>query len=243
MSKTEDSIFPHPSHANEDGVLAVGGSPTVSALMDAYQHGIFPWPMEGLPLLWFSPDPRFVIRPHETHISKSLRKTARKGQFSVHADRHFEEVIERCSESPRPHQDGTWITDEMIQGYIELHQRGFAHSIEAYFDDELVGGLYGVSFGAAFFGESMFAVVDDASKIAFITLLGNMASWGFHFIDCQVHTDHLARFGAHPIPREHFLEWLKAALKEPTKQGNWELSLSVEEAFSTLSRPPGINHQ
>jgi leucyl/phenylalanyl-tRNA---protein transferase len=216
-------LFPPPSLASPEGVLAVGGRPDAETLKSAYLQGVFPWPHEDVPLLWFCPDPRFVLVPKEAHIGRSLRKEMRRGTFEVRADTAFEAVIRGCSESPRPGQDGTWITEEMIRGYCDLHEEGFAHSIEAWQGDQLQGGLYGVSFGAVFFGESMFARAPNASKVAFATLLDNLVQWDFELVDCQSYTDHLAGFGAEEWPRSRFLKRLKKALRAPTRAGRWEL--------------------
>jgi len=221
----DDVAFPPPSSATPEGIVAVGGDVSAERLVNAYAHGIFPWPVEGYPLLWFSPDPRFVLRPSEVHVGRSLRKTLRKERYRVSADEAFSEVIDGCAHVPRPGQDGTWITAELRNGYVRLHQLGLAHSIEAWEatdeGERLVGGLYGVSLGAGFFGESMFAASPDASKVAFATLCQVLDQWDFHFVDCQVHTPHLERFGATDWPRERFLEALHGALDTPTRRGSW----------------------
>jgi leucyl/phenylalanyl-tRNA--protein transferase len=204
-------------------VLAVGGDVSVERLILAYSSGIFPWPHEGLPLLWHSPDPRTVLLPKDLHVGRSLEKSIRRGLYEVRLDTAFRQVIQGCSQKDRPNQDGTWITDEMIEGYVALHRRGLAHSIEAWRGDDLVGGLYGVSLGAVFFGESMFAEAPDASKVAFATLVRQLDRWGFDFVDCQVHTEHLERFGAVEWSRTRFLAALKQALKKPTRVGPWRL--------------------
>jgi leucyl/phenylalanyl-tRNA--protein transferase len=229
------SIFPPVSLATEDGVVALGGRPDAETLKDAYSHGIFPWPHDNLPLLWFSPDPRFVLIPEEAHIPRSLRKRMRRGDFEVRADTAFSEVMRRCARTPRPGQDGTWITREMIQGYTALHTEGLAHSIETWQDGKLVGGLYGVSFGAVFFGESMFTEVPDASKVAFATLLAQLIRWRFQLVDCQSWTGHLERFGAMEWPRPRFLAALKRALRLPTRQGPWTLEIGPAEASLELT--------
>jgi leucyl/phenylalanyl-tRNA--protein transferase len=216
-------IFPPPALAEESGVLAVGGDLSEERLILAYSSGIFPWPHEGLPLLWHSPDPRTVLVPGEIHVGRSLQKTMRRGLYEVRLDTAFRQVMRGCSQKARPNQDGTWITDEMIEGYVALHRRGLAHSIEAWQGDELKGGLYGVSLGGAFFGESMFAEAPDASKVAFATLVRQLDVWGFDFVDCQVHTEHLERFGAVSWSRTRFLAALKRALKKPTRVGPWRL--------------------
>lgn len=232
----EELIFPPPELATEDGLVAVGGDVSPERLVLAYAQGIFPWPVRGMPLLWFSPDPRFVLWPEHVHVPRSLRKRIRRGTYDVRVDTAFGDVIRGCAEAPRPGQDGTWITPELERGYQRLHRLGFAHSIEAWREDELVGGLYGVSLGAAFFGESMFSRAPDASKVAFVSLLGNVMHWGFHFVDCQVYTEHLARFGAVEMPRDSFLRHLRHALEEDTRQGTWHFDLDPAAALEHLDR-------
>ncbi|MDH5675664.1 MAG: leucyl/phenylalanyl-tRNA--protein transferase [Myxococcales bacterium] len=231
---TDDLVFPPPEGASPEGVVAVGGDASPERLVLAYSQGIFPWPHEDLPLLWFSPDPRFVLPIERVHVGRSLRRRIRAGDFEVRADSAFDRVIEACAAAPRPGQDGTWITDELKQGFAALHRRGYAHSIETYLNGELVGGLYGIAIGSSFCGESMFSRVDDASKVATVTLLGNLAAWGFHFVDCQVHTEHLARFGAEPWPRPIFLGALRRAIAEPARPGPWQLELGPEQALEVL---------
>jgi leucyl/phenylalanyl-tRNA--protein transferase len=230
--------FPAPEDANEEGIVAVGGDVSPERLLEAYRNGIFPWPARGYPLLWFSPDPRFALRPSEVHVSRSLRKVIRKGHLRVTADLVFGDVITACAAVPRPHQQGTWITRELQSGYLGLHRLGYAHSIEAWRDDRLVGGLYGVALGRAFAGESMFASEPDASKVAFATLLGHLLSWGFRLVDCQVHTEHLARFGASMWPRQRFLSEWRAAVDEPSVLGPWRLDMSPTEALAKLDAGP-----
>lgn len=231
----EELVFPPPEAATEEGIVAVGGDVSPERLILAYGQGIFPWPVRGLPLLWFCPDPRFVLDPHRTHLSRSLRKTLRKTRMEVRADTAFDRVMDGCASAPRPGQDGTWITDELRRGYGRLHELGYAHSVEAYLDGELVGGLYGVSLGHAFFGESMFAAAPDASKVAFATFMGHLVDWGFPVVDCQVHTDHLARFGARNWPRRQFLQRLRQALSQPTRKGPWTLELTPAQALERLT--------
>jgi leucyl/phenylalanyl-tRNA--protein transferase len=221
LDPEDPESFPPPEKAHRSGVLAVGGDLRPERLLAAYSQGIFPWPAEGHPLMWHSPDPRFVLEPEKLHVGRSLRKTIKAGTFEVRWDTAFAEVIAACSEAPRPGQNGTWITDDMRDAYTTLHRLGFAHSIEAWAEGKLVGGLYGVSLGAAFFGESMFARAPDASKVAFATAVERFREWGFHFVDCQVETEHLARFGAEHWPRRRFLTALARALKEPTRRGPW----------------------
>jgi leucyl/phenylalanyl-tRNA---protein transferase len=215
--------FPPPGLADESGLLAVGGDLRPERLLLAYSLGIFPWYSEGLPILWYSPDPRLVLESGDLVVSRSLQKTLRRGRFRVTLDTAFDRVIRACAEVPRPGQHGTWITRDMVRAYRRLHELGFAHSAEAWQDGELVGGLYGVSLGAGFFGESMFAHASDASKVAFVTLVGQLRRWGIDLVDCQVHTEHLARFGAVEWPREQFLRRLAQALEKPTRSGRWQL--------------------
>jgi leucyl/phenylalanyl-tRNA--protein transferase len=215
---------------NPDGIVAVGGTPDIETLEAAYRHGIFPWPHDDYPLLWFCPDPRFAVVPEEAHLSRSLRKRMRRSPYEVRADTDFAQVIRRCSEKPRAGQGGTWITQELIDGYIALHEHGLAHSVEAWQDGWLAGGLYGVSLGGDFFGESMFADATDASKVCLGTLLGNLVHWRFALLDCQSYTDNLAAFGAQDWPRPLFLAILARALKAPTRAGRWTLDLGPAEA-------------
>ncbi len=234
-------VFPNPSTASPEGIVAIGAKPWPEVLKDAYTRGIFPWPHEGYPLLWFSPDPRFVLEPKLGHLNKSLRKAMRRTDLVIRADTRFRAVIEGCADKRRPGQRGTWITDDMIEGYCALHEEGFAHSVEAWQllpgGETLVGGLYGVSFGAVFFGESMFQTAPDASKIAFGTLLGQLVKWRFDLVDCQSYTDHLARFGAVHWPRNKFLDVLKEAQRAPTRQGPWTFDVTPAQAADLLSAP------
>jgi leucyl/phenylalanyl-tRNA--protein transferase len=234
MFPRQRDVFPPPERATPDGILAVGGKPDPDLLLHAYSRGIFPWPHTGLPLLWFCPDPRFVLIPQEAHLSRSLRKTMRQGAFEVRADTAFTAVMRACARKRRPGQRGTWINRGMIKGYTALHERGFAHSIEAWQEGRLVGGLYGLSLGAAFYGESMFADVPDASKVAFATLVGNLVRWDFQLVDCQSYTGHLAAFGAEDWPRERFLTALERALQDPTRMGPWTLELGPAEAAAQI---------
>lgn len=231
------SRFPPPQGASPEGVVAVGAAPVPELLKDAYLHGVFPWPHDGLPLLWFSPDPRFVLIEETVHLPRSLKKAMKKTAFTVQCDTAFADVMQGCSDTERPGQGGTWITDEMLDGYTALHAEGVAHSIECWEGDELVGGLYGLSFGDAFFGESMFALRPNASKIAFATFLANAFDWGIAVVDCQVYTDHLARFGAEEWPRDDYLDALALALDADTRLGPWQLKLSPADAAATLGAP------
>jgi leucyl/phenylalanyl-tRNA--protein transferase len=213
--------FPDPSLAESDGLLAVGGDLSAERLLSAYAGGIFPWYSQGYPILWWSPDPRMILFPGKFRLSKSLRQSLRNKKYSVRFDTVFAEVIAQCSHVPRFGQGGTWITEEMKSAYNWLHQLGYAHSVETFVKGKLVGGLYGVSLGKAFFGESMFHVERDASKIALFYLVKKLTEWDFHFIDAQVETGHLQRLGAENIPRSRFLEMLETALRFPTKKNNW----------------------
>ncbi|MDP9122623.1 MAG: leucyl/phenylalanyl-tRNA--protein transferase [Acidobacteriota bacterium] len=228
MAARTSTVFPRPTRSSPE-VVAYGGRADPESLKAAYLQGIFPWPHEGWPLLWFCPDPRFVLVPEAAHLSRSLRKRMRQGAFEVRADTACPEVIRRCSGQPRPGQAGTWITPGMVAGYSALHEEGLVHSIEAWADGQLVGGLYGVSLGGVFFGESMFADAPDASKVCLATLVGNLLRWGFPLIDCQSHTEHLASFGAVHWPREIFLARLRRALRMPTRAGRWTLEADPAE--------------
>ena len=217
----EELLFPDAELADPSGLLALGGDLRPRRLLGAYASGIFPWYSDGQPILWHSPDPRFVLFPSELRVSRSLRQTLRKGPYEVSLDRAFGDVIRHCAQVPRPGQEGTWITDEMEDAYCELHRLGFAHSAEAWQGGELVGGLYGVSLGSIFFGESMFASQSDASKVAFVSLVEQLVRWDFTLIDSQVHTDHLQRFGTREIPRSEYLVLLRSALDAETRRGPW----------------------
>ena len=216
----ERLVFPPVETADENGLLAVGGDLRPERLVLAYSLGIFPW-YSRAPILWYSPDPRMVLRAEDLQVSRSLRKTLRQGAYRVTFDTAFERVIEACARAKRPGQHGTWITAAMRHAYLELHRRGLAHSAEAWLGERLAGGLYGVSLGAAFFGESMFARAPDASKAAFVTLVERLAAWQIALVDCQVHTEHLERFGASEWPRRVYLAALKRALKAETRKGPW----------------------
>ncbi len=231
----ERLVFPPPALADPDGLLAVGGDLSPERLVLAYASGIFPWPSEGLPLLWHSPDPRYVLRAEELHVPRSLRKRMRRGEYRITLDTAFREVMETCGQQPRPNQDGSWITDEMVEGYVRLHQLGVAHSVEAWWQEQLVGGLYGVSLGAAFFGESMFAHRADASKVAFVTLVQQLRRWGIQLVDAQVYTAHLERFGARHWPREDYLSELAEALTQPTRRGAWALTAGAADGQAPAS--------
>ena len=248
LGPEESFPFPDPRSADKSGIVCSGGNLSPGLLLSAYSQGIFPWFSDNEPLLWWSPDPRFVLFPARLHVSDTMRKLMRRFQagklpprsfaaaeaaaasgsappalpgLELSLDRDFPAVIRACSGAPRPGQRGTWITEDMIEAYIELHRLGYAHSAEARLGGVLVGGLYGVSLGSAFFGESMFSLVPDASKAAFIPLVLRLREEGFTLVDSQVYTDHLAGLGAEEIPREEYLRLLAAALAAPTRRGDW----------------------
>jgi len=214
---TRELAFPPVEMSEPEGLLAVGGDLSVERLLLAYRNGIFPWYSEGYPILWWSPDPRLVLFPDELKVSRSLRQTIKKNIYKVTMDTAFDEVIARCAEVHRADDGGTWITDEMRLAYMDLHRAGHAHSVEAWRDGDLVGGLYGVSIGAAFFGESMFHTAPDASKVALVYLVEHLKGKGFELIDCQVTTDFFKRMGAREVPREEFLKLLGQAVKKNPK--------------------------
>lgn len=217
----KDLVFPDPALADDEGLLAVGGDLSPERLVLAYQHGIFPWYSEGRPILWWCPRPRLVLLPEELRINRSLRKVMRRAPYRITVDTAFDAVLSACAQTPRPDQGGTWITNDMRAAYAELHRLGIAHSVEAWQGDTLVGGLYGLALGTAFFGESMFARAPDASKIAFATLVQQLAAWSFRLVDCQVVTDHLVRFGAREFELGDFLGQLHVATNERHRKGPW----------------------
>lgn len=213
--------FPDITLAGEDGLLAAGGSLEIPVLLEAYSKGIFPWYAEGSPILWWSPDPRMVLFPDQLKVSKSLSRTLRRGAFEIRMDSSFPDVIRQCSRVHRPGQDGTWITADMIEAYIRLHEEGYAHSVEVFDRGELVGGLYGVSLGGVFFGESMFHLRRDVSKVALFHLVDFARRNHFSLIDVQQSTSHMKSLGAEEIPRERFIGLLQQALSKTTLKGSW----------------------
>lgn len=213
--------FPPAERAGREGLLAVGGDLSPRRLLRAYGRGIFPWYEEGQPILWWSPNPRFVLFPGEFHCGATLKKVLRRGDFTFSFDRDFAAVMRGCA-LPRPGQPGTWITPEMIDAYTELHRLGYAHSLEAWSNGELAGGLYGVSLGGCFFAESMFHFVDNASKAVLAMLAGTLAKMAFNVIDCQLPAPHLAAWGARSIPRRRYLEIVRQGLRFRTLRGSWE---------------------
>lgn len=214
--------FPPVEQSTEDGIVATGGNLSPGVLLSAYRQGIFPWFSDGMDILWWSPDPRFVLYTDKFKIPKSMRKEIRKKKYQVVLDRNFEEVITSCRQTLRKGQNGTWITDSMVKGYCELHRLGYAHSVEVRKNGELVAGLYGVSLGHIFFGESMFTRVSNGSKLALIYLTLYLKDQGFKLIDSQDHTDHMERFGAENILREDFYRILKNELDYPDYRGKWD---------------------
>jgi leucyl/phenylalanyl-tRNA--protein transferase len=217
--------FPPVDHATPEGLLAVGGDLRPERLIEAYRHGIFPWYNEDQPILWWSPDPRAVLFPSRLHVPRSLEKTLRRGRFTFTLDTCFHDVMIRCAGPRIQHPEGgTWITPAMIEAYTELHRLGYAHSIETWEGNRLVGGLYGVAIGAAFFAESMFMRVPDASKAALVSLVRQLHAWDFQLIDCQQSSPHVRRFGAQNIPRCEFIARLAAALAVPDRRGPWRVN-------------------
>ncbi|MGH7183778.1 MAG: leucyl/phenylalanyl-tRNA--protein transferase [Nitrospiraceae bacterium] len=221
-----DLHFPPVNSASPEGLLAVGGDLRPERLLAAYRRGIFPWYSDNQPILWWSPDPRTVLFPAKLHISRSLKRSLRPGLFNVTLDRCFRDVMQHCA-GPRPQypDGGTWITVEMREAYQRLHELGYAHSVETWQEGQLVGGLYGVALGGAFFAESMFAHVSDASKVALVSLLRQLQAWGFHVMDCQQSSPHVMALGAEAIPRREFLDHLTAVLALPDRRGRWEFDI------------------
>ncbi len=217
------TTFPDPNLAltEPDGLLAIGGDLSSERLLSAYQQGVFPWFSDDQPILWWSPDPRCVVYPQQLNISRSMKKVLRKGEYKITYDRAFEQVIRECA-APRDNQPNTWITEEMLQAYSELHRKGAAHSVECWHQGELVGGLYGVAIGQVFFGESMFSHRNNASKAAFITLTQQLIEWGYQLIDCQLHSDHLESLGAVMITRSRFLKLLDIHCRQQPGKHAWE---------------------
>jgi leucyl/phenylalanyl-tRNA--protein transferase len=210
---SDDDPFPPINEADADGILAIGGDLSTTRLLSAYRNGIFPWFSDDEPIIWWAPDPRFVLLPDRLHISKNMQRVLRSDTFRTTRDQDFQAVITACRHMPRPDQPGTWITEDMQAAYIALHEAGHAHSIEVWQDDALVGGLYGVVAGGCFCGESMFATVSNASKVALVALVAHLKQQGFHMIDSQVHNDHMESMGAEIIPRVQFMQRLNHCLE------------------------------
>lgn len=213
--------FPPVQFAESSGLIAIGGALTVPWLLEAYRNGIYPWFNEGDPILWWSPDPRLVLHPSEIHVSRRLARTIKSGKFEITYDKVFIEVISECAAPSGPDRDATWITRDMYEAYCDLHRAGHAHSVETWCEGELVGGLYGVAIGAAFFGESMFTRESDASKVALVALARQLEAWNFDLIDCQMTTRHLMSMGAKEIPREGFIRILQRSVDRPGRPGSW----------------------
>lgn len=227
---TKALAFPPVHYAEPDGLLAVGGDLSPERLLLAYKQGIFPWYSEGYPILWWSPDPRMVLFPGEIRVSRSLTRVVRKKRFQITFDRVFREVMVKCAGVPRKRGEGTWIVPEMIDAYHRLHLMGYAHSVESWHEGRLVGGLYGIALGQVFFGESMFAEMTDASKVAFVHLVAFLQRTGFIAVDCQVATSHLRRFGAREIGRREFIKVLRRAGAADVPPGPWKsLGIGIEE--------------
>lgn len=221
-SDNPDAPFPPLEFAltEPDGLLAFGGDLSIKRLLKAYRLGIFPWFSDGQPIMWWSPDPRSILLPDNLKISRSLAKTCRQKPYQITLNKAFNKVISACAQ-PRSDGEGTWITEEMQQAYCSLHDAGHAHSVEAWQDGKLVGGLYGIAIGQVFFGESMFARASNASKIAFIYLVRQLQSWGFQLIDCQVNTAHLQSLGASQLPRTEFTNYLDIYCEAETNAADW----------------------
>ncbi len=215
-------VFPPVDSSEEDGLLAFGGDLSAKRVILAYESGIFPWFSEGYPILWWSPDPRFVLFPDKLKISSSMKKFMKKTSYTVTFDTYFKEVITSCAKMRE--ESGTWITKEMQEAYCNLHSLNLAHSVEVWENGELIGGLYGVSIGRCFFGESMFSKKMNGSKFGFITLVEFLKKKGFIIIDCQVHTNYLESLGAEHIPRKEFLQIIKKGFESNTMKYKWELS-------------------
>lgn len=226
-------MFPPLEHATEHGLLAAGGDLSPERLLAAYQQGVFPWFNRQDPILWWSPDPRMVLRPHDIRIRKSLRKVIRQGAFTVTMDRAFRKVMLACA-APRRHQffdpdNSTWIHEPVIEAYLSLHELGYAHSVEVWYEDKLVGGLYGVATGRVFFGESMFSFQSDSSKVALVALSQQLIRWDIPLIDCQVYSDHLASMGANEISRSAFVRELNTLTQPATSVGKWTLDRDLPQ--------------
>lgn len=219
---TDKLVFPPPDLAEEDGLLAIGGDLSPERLLLAYSSGIFPWFSEGDPILWWAPSPRFVIFPDEFKVPKRLSRLIRQGKYSVTLDHAFRQVITGCATSVNRQERGTWITRDMISAYNRLHDMGYAHSVECWQEDEIVGGLYGIALGGFFFGESMFSRQPNCSKIALVFLVAQLQRWDFDLIDCQMKSAHLEQFGAREIPGREFQKLLAISMSHPTRTGKWQ---------------------
>lgn len=231
----KEIVFPHPNLAEPGGLLAIGGDLSPQRLLLAYRNGIFPWFGDEGYYYWYAPDPRFVLFPKELKVHKSMRNILNRGVFTFSFDSSFEQVMRACAEAPREGQDGSWISDDFIEAYTQLHHMGVAHSVEVWQEGELVGGLYGIALGNVFYGESMFARVSNASKAGFITMVQSLEKQGYQLIDCQQETAHLASLGARGISRELFMEYLNQNVYAKTAVGKWALTASGELAVEVLT--------
>lgn len=218
----EGDNFPDPRLSLDEGLVAYGGNLDSETILSAYKQGIFPWYSPGDPLLWWSPNPRLVLYTDNFKVRKSFARVLRSGKYSVKFDTSFEDVINSCATIKREGQDHTWIVPEMIEAFVKLHKDGFAHCVEVYYEDKLVGGLYGLAIGKAFFGESMFSKKSDASKVAFKALSDVLGNRGYDFIDCQMKTDHMVSLGAKVVHRNRFLDELQETITKPTDLGSWQ---------------------
>lgn len=233
----ENAIFQFPStaQASGEGIVAMGGNLSPGMLLSAYRQSIFPWYSEGEPILWWSPDPRLVLFPEKLHISHSMVRLFKKNHFSYTVDQKFEQVMRSCGAVVRKGQDATWITEDMIEGYTTLYRLGFAHSVEVWLDGGLVGGLYGISLGSVFFGESMFSKVSNASKAGYILFVKALIRLAFSLIDCQVYTPHLVSLGAEEISRQNYISLLDKGLKSSTQRGSWSNLMNLERERNILT--------
>ena len=225
---SDEIKFPPLHLARKDGLLAAGGDLSRKRLLLAYSMGIFPWFSYENNILWWSPDPRLVLYPCEIKVSKTLKKVIQKDIFHITIDQAFNQVITSCARIRLQKNEGTWIDEDMIKAYCSLHESGFAHSVEAWYEGELAGGLYGVSLGRCFFGESMFTRISNASNVAFVFLAEYLKKLSFDMIDCQISTEHLINFGAREIPRNDFLKQLEKSLEAPTKKGHWKCNFELK---------------
>lgn len=229
-------LFPPSETSDPNGIVAVGGKLTVPRVLAAYRRGIFPWPHEGEPMLWFCPDPRAVIDVASFRPSRSLCKWVRRHRWRGHLDGQFAAVMRACAEVPRSGQGGTWITEDMRRVYGDIFERGLAHSVEVYDGDALVGGLYGLSLGRMFFGESMFSRAPNGSKAALAFLVAHLRQWQMHTVDCQMDTTHLRTLGAHTVPRGEFLRMVERSNRFPDRRGPWSNALDLAGACDALRR-------
>lgn len=230
--------FPNPLEIEEE-VIAAGGNLSPGMLFSAYYQGLFPW-YDEKPILWWSLNPRLLLFPKKIKVTKSMKKLFKKERFKVTIDKCFKDVIQGCQAIKRSHEDGTWISQEIVEAYMALHKEGFAHSVEVWENETLVGGLYGVSIGSFFAGESMFAKVSNASKYGFITLVKYLDQKGFKFVDCQQDTEHLKSLGAETVDRKEFYSFLNESLKDGTYRGNWGILFDDFEQFHPLNNEIGV---